>query len=90
VNTAITAVALAVTLAADLVLIPAFGVNGAAAASSIAYFVHFCAALFAYRRISGRPALDAVLPRLGDAQLYSDALRSMRDRLTHRTAAEAR
>jgi peptidoglycan biosynthesis protein MviN/MurJ (putative lipid II flippase) len=90
VNTLITAVALAVTLGADIALIPAFGVNGAAAASSIAYIVHFCGALFAYQRISGHPAIDAVLPRLGDAQLYGDALRSMRDRLRHRAPVEAR
>jgi Na+-driven multidrug efflux pump len=90
VNTGITTIALTVTLAADLALIPIWGVNGAAAASSIAYCVHFGAALFAYQRISGRPALEAVLPRLDDAQLYGDALRSMRDRLTHRPAAEVR
>lgn len=89
VNTMITLAALMVTLAADIALIPAFGASGAAAASSLAYTVHFCAALYAYRRISGRPALDAVLPRLADARLYADALRSMRDRLSRRAATEA-
>ena len=83
-------VALVVTLAADIALIPAFGVSGAAAASSIAYGVHFAGALFAYQRISGRPALDAVLPRLDDAQLYGDALRSVRDRLRQSPATDVR
>jgi O-antigen/teichoic acid export membrane protein len=88
VNTIITAVALSMTLAADVTLIPAFGASGAAAASSIAYGVHFCAALFAYSRISGRSALDAVLPRPADARYYADALRSMRERLRRAPQSE--
>jgi O-antigen/teichoic acid export membrane protein len=87
VNTAITAVSLAVTLTADVALIPRFGASGAAAASTLGYTVHFCAALVAYQSLSGRPALDAVLPRRDDARLYGDALRSMYDRVTHRPAA---
>lgn len=86
VNTMITAVSLAVTIAADLALVPAFGVNGAAAASSLAYAAHFAAALYAYRRISGQPALDAVLPRPSDATLYADAARGVFARLTGRPA----
>jgi O-antigen/teichoic acid export membrane protein len=89
VNTGITAISLAVTLGADLALIPAFGVEGAAAAASMGYVVHLCAALVAYRAISGRPALDAVLPRLSDIELYADALRGMRNRLAGRAAARA-
>ncbi len=89
VNTMITFVSLVVTLAANISLIPAFGASGAAAASSLAYTAHFCAALYAYRRISGLPAFDAVLPRPADARLYADALRSMRARLSRRAAAKA-
>ncbi|HZP56111.1 MAG TPA: polysaccharide biosynthesis C-terminal domain-containing protein [Dehalococcoidia bacterium] len=81
VNTAITAVSVVVTLVADVVLIPAFGVNGAAVASSLAYLVHFGAALVAYRRISGAPALDAVLARPSDARLYAEAARGLIARL---------
>ncbi len=90
VNTGITLVALVVTVGANFALIPVFGVNGAAAASSLAYGAHFCAALYAYRRISGEPALSAVLPRLEDAHLYTDALRSVATRIARRTHAEAR
>lgn len=73
VNTMITLVSLAVTTAALLALVPAFGVNGAAAASSLAYFAHFAAALYAYRRISGAPVSEVVLPHPSDARLYRDA-----------------
>lgn len=85
VNTLITCVALAVTLVADSVLIPRYGVNGAALGSSLAYGAHFIAALVAYQRLSGRPALDAVLFRRSDARLYSDAVRGLLKRLPGRT-----
>ena len=84
VNTMITLVSLVVTIVALFALVPPYGVNGAAAASSLAYTAHFAAALFAYRRISGQPALDAVLPRASDVHLYSDALRGVLARVAHR------
>src|SRR5438128_2564258 len=74
---------------AGLTLIPAFGVNGAAAASSLTYVAHFAAALVAYRIISGQPALDAVVPRAADARLYVDAARSVISKLSRRTSMEA-
>ena len=89
VNTAITVLALSVTLAADLILIPAFGVNGAAAASSLTYVAHFAAALIAYRMISGQPALAAVVPRGEDVRLYADALRGIVARLSRHRTIEA-
>ncbi|MBI5284856.1 MAG: oligosaccharide flippase family protein [Chloroflexi bacterium] len=89
VNTLITCVSLAVTVVALLALVPRFGVNGAAAASSLAYGAHLCAALYAYRRISGQPALNAVLPRFSDAHLYIDGARGVLARIGGRTAAEA-
>ena len=82
-NTIITCASLVVTLVAGFVLIPAYGVNGAATASSLAYVVHLGAALYAYRRLSGQPALDALLPRASDWALYTDAIRG----LMRRTAA---
>jgi O-antigen/teichoic acid export membrane protein len=90
VNTGITLAALVVTLVADLALVPPFGVNGAAAASSIAYCAHLCVALYAYRRISGRSVREAVLPVLSDAQLYVDAARDVLARIARRPALPAR
>lgn len=89
VNTMITGVSLVVTLVANFALVPAFGVNGAAAASSLAYAAHFAAALYAYGRLSGNPPLDAVLPRPSDASLYFDAARGMLARLTRRPSQRA-
>jgi O-antigen/teichoic acid export membrane protein len=76
-NTMITCVSLAVTLIAGFALIPAYGVNGAAASSSLAYAVHLVAALYAYQRLSGQPALSAIVPRPSDVALYTDALHGL-------------
>lgn len=89
VNTLITCVSLAVTVIALLVLVPLYGVNGAAGASSLAYGAHLCAALYAYRRISGQPALAAVLPHPADAHLYIDGARGVLARIAGRTAVES-
>ncbi len=89
VNTVITAASLTVTLAADFTLIPLFGVNGAAAASSLAYIAHFGAALYAFRRISGEPVFAAVLPRREDARLYAEAARGVLARVAGRPAIGA-
>lgn len=89
VNTMITAASLVVTFGALFVLVPAFGVSGAAAASSLAYGAHLCAALYAYRRISGQSPVDALLPRPSDLRLYTDALRGAFARVTGRPQLEA-
>jgi len=75
VNTGITVASLVVTLAALLVLVPPFGVEGAAAASSVAYGVHIAAAMWAFRKISGVSLVDTVVLRRTDLDLYADAAR---------------
>ena len=77
INSSITIVALAVTLVADLALIPPFGVTGAAAASSLAYGVHFALALAAYRRLSGGSIWEAVFVRGEDLRRYVEAARRL-------------
>lgn len=67
-NSAITVAALAVTLVADFVLIPPFGLTGAAIASSLAYATHFGLSLAAYGRLSGGSIIDAVLVRPADVR----------------------
>jgi O-antigen/teichoic acid export membrane protein len=74
-NTLITAATLGVTLVADFALIPPFGIAGAAAASTIAYTVHFALSLVAYRRLSGGSIWEAVVVRGEDLKGYLDAAR---------------
>jgi len=75
INTYITVATLAVTVAADLALIPVFGVPGAAAASSLAYGVSLVLSLAVYRRLSGQPLWSAIAINAADLRLYLLAAR---------------
>jgi O-antigen/teichoic acid export membrane protein len=77
INSQIAFVTLIVTVAADVALIPTFEVAGAAAASSLAYCCSLVLTAIAYRRLSGAPISDALLPRLSDAPLYVEGVRSL-------------
>jgi O-antigen/teichoic acid export membrane protein len=74
-NSLITVGSLAVTVVADLALIPPFGVEGAAVASTLAYAVHLALSLLAYRALSGNPISDALLVRGEDFQRYANLAR---------------
>lgn len=84
INAQIAFVTLVITVVADLLLIPAFEVSGAAAASSFAYCCSLALSAVAYRRISGGSISQALLPRPGDAIYYADGLRSLAGRLRRR------
>ena len=75
INSGVTVVALAVTLAADFVLIPPFGLTGAAIASSLAYLTHFGLSLVAYARFSGNSIVDAVVIRRDDVRALIETAR---------------
>jgi O-antigen/teichoic acid export membrane protein len=81
INAQIAAITLAVTIAADLVLIPAFEVSGAAAGASLAYCVSLALTAIAYRRLSGLSIAGVLLPTTADLPLYVDGLRSLAGRL---------
>ncbi|HUF54180.1 MAG TPA: oligosaccharide flippase family protein [Dehalococcoidia bacterium] len=75
-----TFLALGVTIAADLVLIPLLEVEGAAIASSIAYICALIATVYWYRGQSGRRAAEALLPRPSDIGYYTAAWRKVSKR----------
>jgi len=70
-----TFIALGVTIAADLVLIPLWEVEGAAVASSIAYVAALGATVYWYRLESGRGVTEALLWRPSDIGYYTSALK---------------
>jgi O-antigen/teichoic acid export membrane protein len=72
---------LVVTVAVDVVLIPAFGVTGAAAGASFAYILSLVLTALAYRSLSGASIFDAIVPRPADATYYIEALRSLTGRV---------
>jgi O-antigen/teichoic acid export membrane protein len=75
INSYITLVSLFVTVAADLLLIPVFGVPGAAAASSLAYCSSFVISLGVYQRLSGQNWWSAIAIGANDLRLYVMAAR---------------
>jgi O-antigen/teichoic acid export membrane protein len=81
INAQVAAAVLAITIAGDLVLIPPFGVPGAAAASSFAYCCGLALTAIAYRRLSGGSIAECLIPRFSDVPLYVDGVRSMAGRL---------
>lgn len=81
INAQIAFVTLAVTILADLLLIPPFEVAGAAAASSVAYGCSLALSALAYRRLSGGSIAAALVPRPSDAPYYIDGVSSILGRL---------
>src|SRR5690606_3316275 len=81
INAQVGVVVLIVTVVGDLILIPPFGVPGAAAASSLAYGCGLALTAIAYRRLSGGSIAACLLPNLADAALYVDGARNLASRL---------
>jgi O-antigen/teichoic acid export membrane protein len=64
--TAVLVAGLVVNLLANAVLVPAFGINGAALASTISYTVTAALTLLLYRRVSGQGVRQTLLVRRSD------------------------
>lgn len=77
VNTKIAGLSLAVNVAANLILIPQYGVNGAAAAASIAYVTLSTLTVQAYSRIVGVSVGQIISPRVADIHTALRFVRSM-------------
>jgi len=61
---------LAATVALDLILIPRFGINGAAIASSVSYSLNTVVVLCAYVNASGKPLVQVLIPQPADLKIY--------------------
>jgi O-antigen/teichoic acid export membrane protein len=79
---------LGVTITLDFVLIPQYGINGAAAASSIAYAASLAFILYFYRRLSSGNILECLVPQPRDAQLYLNLGRRLIDRVASARSAK--
>lgn len=77
---------LAANLAANLVLIPAFGLAGAAVASSMSYLLTAGLMVAVFRRLSGRGVVETLVVRPADVRALVAALAALRDRLRGRRA----
>lgn len=68
------AVAFVISIILDLILIPRFGIVGAAAASSIAYIINTLVIVYWFRRITGCHLRELLFPHLSDIALYRQAI----------------
>lgn len=83
-SSALAAVAAVVTVGLDLLLIPPYGVTGAAIASVVAYAIYGGSSLVALSRVSGIPIAELIVPRRADFAAYRRILRSIPGRLRAR------
>ncbi len=83
-GTLILVAGLATNIASNLVLIPRFGINGAAASSSISYILTAALTLVAFRRLSGRGVIETLVVRRSDLVAMRRASRAVIDRLRGR------
>jgi len=74
-SSVVAGLAVVVTVALDVVLIPMFGVPGAAVASVAAYAVYGVASLIALSRVSGIGVRQLAVPQRVDLELYPAAIR---------------
>lgn len=73
VGTLVLVVGLALNITANLILVPRFGINGAAASSSISYLLTAVVTLAVFRHLSGRGIVETLVIQRSDVR----ALRSM-------------
>jgi O-antigen/teichoic acid export membrane protein len=66
IGTLILVAGLATNIVSNLLLIPRFGINGAAASSSISYILTAGLTLIAFRRLSGRGVIETLVVRRSD------------------------
>ncbi len=69
-------IALAINLPLNVLLIPRYGIAGAAAASSVAYVAHAAVTLVLFRRYSGIPLQEALFLRGEDVAWLADRARA--------------
>ena len=69
--------ALFVNIVSNIILIPRIGIKGAAVSTSISYFVQVVVTLISFKRITGVPAAELLIPRYEDLRLFAGALNRM-------------
>lgn len=83
-GTLILVAGLATNIASNLLLIPRFGINGAAASSSISYILTAGLTLFVFRRLSGRGVVETLVVRRSDLVALRRTGEAVVDRLRGR------
>jgi O-antigen/teichoic acid export membrane protein len=83
-GTLILVAGLALNIAANLVLIPVYGIRGAAAASSLSYIATAALTLIVFHRLSDRGLRETLIIRSSDIRALAAASRALIDRIRGR------
>ncbi|MFL5679357.1 MAG: polysaccharide biosynthesis C-terminal domain-containing protein [Chloroflexota bacterium] len=84
VGTLVLVTGLAANVVCNLILIPRYGIVGAAAASSISYAVTAVLTLAVFRRLSGRGLAETLVLRVSDVHAVTRSIGALGDRLRGR------
>jgi len=79
-NIYINATALTLNIILNIILIPKYGINGAALASSISYTIAFIIMLFVFSKVSENKIIDIILIKKSDFKYYKNFIISLRNR----------
>src|SRR4029079_14834541 len=80
-GTLILVTGLTVNIVANLILVPRFGINGAAASSSISYGLTAIVTLVVFQRLSGRSIVETLVSRPSDLRAARGLLEAVVRRL---------
>ena len=81
IGTLVLMIGLGLNIVANLILVPRFGINGAAASSSISYGLTAVVTLFVFRRLSGRGIAETLVIRQSDVRALIAMLGAVAGRL---------
>lgn len=62
----------------NVVLIPKYGLNGAALSATITYFVSFVVKIFLYKKVTNEPYHRFLLVKKSDLRLYKNVIRKLK------------
>jgi len=85
-NTYVAVITLVSNISLNLIWIPAYGIVGAAWASTVSYLVMFFCTFLFYYRITGNSWQKVILPQPGDWAIYKETLISILNRIMKRSS----
>jgi O-antigen/teichoic acid export membrane protein len=84
INTYIGFIVVITNMILNILLIPKFGIMGAAWATSISYSLNLIVKLFVYCRLSGNPVADVIMFKKSDIKLYLEVLTAANTKIRQR------
>jgi len=85
-NSYVAAISLVSNISLNLIWIPAYGIVGAAWASTVSYLLMFFCTFLFYYRITGNSWQKVILPQPGDWAIYKETLLSILNRFMKRSS----